>query len=273
MPVAYRLINRVSGGICRVRGSAHDGARDRPFSLILKIIHLRAADATSLFNGSDDPAHWNYWKREALAYQSGILDPASGEVGDGLATPRCWGVVERSPTEVWLWLEGIDGVLASEWPLQRYRRAAYHLGRLQGRYLTGHPLPDPAWLTRNWLRAHAARSWRDGHAARPASLAASAHAACVPRSDCRRRPPAVGWRGDERVVRFGYAASLALGYSFMSRWMLALAADGTRHAALEQQFNRPIEDVLERRAAVVRPAFERGDEARGLCVELPRQRP
>ena len=84
---------------------------------------------------------------------------------------------------------------------------------------------------------------------------------------------AAGWRGDERVVRFGYAASLALGYSFMPRWMLALAADETRHAILEQQFNRPIEDVLERRAAVVRLALERGDEARALCAELLRQRP
>ena len=101
---------------------------------------------------SDAPTHWNYWKREALAYQSGILDSASSEVGDGLAAPRCRGVVERSPTEVWLWLEDIDGVLASECPLQRYRRAACHLGRLQDSYLTGHPVPDQAWLTRNWLR-------------------------------------------------------------------------------------------------------------------------
>ncbi len=130
MPIAHQLINQISGGICRVQGTARDGASDRVFSLILKMIHLPAADATSFFNGSDDLTHWNYWKREALAYQSGILDSASSEVGDGLAAPRCRGVVERSPTEVWLWLEDIDGVLASECPLQRYRRAACHLGRL-----------------------------------------------------------------------------------------------------------------------------------------------
>ena len=79
MPVAHRLINRVSGRICRVRGTARDGASDRSFSLILKMIHLPVADATSFFNGSDDPAHWNYWKREALAYQSGMLDPIDSE--------------------------------------------------------------------------------------------------------------------------------------------------------------------------------------------------
>ena len=35
--------------------------------------------ATSFFNGSDDLTHWNYWKREALAYQSGMLDPIDSE--------------------------------------------------------------------------------------------------------------------------------------------------------------------------------------------------
>ncbi|MDQ5852049.1 MAG: hypothetical protein M3380_08265 [Chloroflexota bacterium] len=79
MPIAHQLINRVSGGICRLQGTARDGASDRVFSLILKMIHLPAAEATSFFNGSDDLTHWNYWKREALAYQSGMLDPIDSE--------------------------------------------------------------------------------------------------------------------------------------------------------------------------------------------------
>ena len=89
VPVGHRLINRVSGGIYHVAGSARDGTRDKHFSLILKVIHLPAADARSLFNGSDDPTHWNYWKREVLAYQSGILDPRNVDLQGSLSTPRC----------------------------------------------------------------------------------------------------------------------------------------------------------------------------------------
>jgi hypothetical protein len=38
------------------------------------------------------------------------------------------------------------------WPLDRYACAARELGRFQGAYLTGTPVPDQPWLSRGWLR-------------------------------------------------------------------------------------------------------------------------
>ncbi|GAB3411952.1 aminoglycoside phosphotransferase family protein [Flindersiella endophytica] len=40
-------------------------------------------------HGAEDPAHWAYWKRELLAYESGLL-PA----GPGLRAPRCHAIVD-----------------------------------------------------------------------------------------------------------------------------------------------------------------------------------
>jgi hypothetical protein len=79
VPIAHQLINQVSGGICRVQGTTRWSERQSIFTHPEDVIHLPAAEATSFFNGSDDLTHWNYWKREALAYQSGMLDPIDSE--------------------------------------------------------------------------------------------------------------------------------------------------------------------------------------------------
>ncbi len=56
----------LNSDIHRFSGAARDEEEVLPWALILKII--RSLD------GQDDPASLNYWKREALAYQSGLLD-------------------------------------------------------------------------------------------------------------------------------------------------------------------------------------------------------
>lgn len=94
------------------------------------------------------PTDFNYWKREALAYQSGLLD----DLAPGLVAARCYGVGEQPDETVWLWLEDIKGEPGATWPLSRYALAARHLGRSQGPYLTDRALPDKPWLSRNWLR-------------------------------------------------------------------------------------------------------------------------
>lgn len=38
-------------------------------------------------HGAHDPGHWSYWRRELLAYASGLLPQ-----GPGLRAPRCHGV-------------------------------------------------------------------------------------------------------------------------------------------------------------------------------------
>jgi hypothetical protein len=123
-----------SFGIYRFEGQARIPDGLVPWSLMLKA--LGAASTTSRA-----PASLDYWKREALVYQSGILDNLPG----GLAAPRCFGVVEQAGDELWIWLETIvDEDLI--WSLDRYGLAARHLGQFNGAYLVGRSLPHDTWL-------------------------------------------------------------------------------------------------------------------------------
>ena len=144
-PLPYRVINRVTTGLYRVGGTARAGGQTYPWTLFLKELRHLPPDAGSSFNPSDDPAHWNYWRREALVYQSGLLDTLPPE----LAAPRCYAVSEPAAETLWLWLEDIAGERASEWPLERYGLAARHLGLFQGAAAP----PALPWLSRGWLRA------------------------------------------------------------------------------------------------------------------------
>lgn len=77
-------------------------------------------------HGAADPRHWAYWRREPLAYASGLL-PA----GPGLRAPRCHGVVDDV-----VYLEDAGSVPAD------VRTAARQLGAWQA----GAVLPDVPWL-------------------------------------------------------------------------------------------------------------------------------
>ena len=119
----------VARSVLKIRGMARVGAGERPWSLVLKVLGPAA--------GPDDPTHMGYWKREMLLYSSGLLD----DLPAGLRAPRCYGCDEPVDGVVWLWLEHVreDGERA--WPLARWALAARHLGRFNGAYLAGRPLP------------------------------------------------------------------------------------------------------------------------------------
>ena len=135
----------------RFSGTANDGGVVRPWTLVLKILRAPTADAT--FYNQPDPAHPSYWKREALLYGSGLLDA----LPTGFAAPRCYAVVEHVGG-IWLWLEEIVDRYGSRWPVAAYGAAARHLGRFNGAYLAGRPLPDQPWLSRDYLRPRAERN-------------------------------------------------------------------------------------------------------------------
>jgi hypothetical protein len=102
---------------------------------------------------SASPRAPNYWKREYLAYASGLLaDLPPG----GLRAPRCLGAEERPGEEAWLWLEALQEASPGPWPLTRYAQAARHAGRFNGAYLTGRPLPAVPWLSAGVAQAVAA---------------------------------------------------------------------------------------------------------------------
>ncbi len=123
----------------RLAGQGLDREQEISWSLILKTAYPQ-----------EDNAHisaWNYYKREAHAYQSGWLEDLPG----GLSAPRCFEVIEHQDGSCWIWLEDIADEIGSHWPLEHYGLVARHLGQFNGAYLVNRPLPSWRWLSSGWL--------------------------------------------------------------------------------------------------------------------------
>lgn len=149
--------NPVSVGLYRFHGRGQEQDEPLTWSVILKIIQSPANAGWVNMGEGDDQSHWNYWKRELLVYQSGLLDT----LPEGLAAPRCYDAAELPGNVARLWLEDIVAANWSDWPLDRYALTARHLGRLNGLYLAARALPSFPWLslhrTRQWV---ATLPWR-----------------------------------------------------------------------------------------------------------------
>lgn len=130
-----------SYGVTRFHGSALMRDKSLNWSLILK--------ATGPKFGSQEPTAWDYWKREVLMVQSGLLDDLPG----GLTAPSCFGIEEYPDGQVWLWLEDLPGNEDQKWSFGQYNLAARHLGQYNGAYLTSRVYPNLDWLSTGQLRA------------------------------------------------------------------------------------------------------------------------
>jgi hypothetical protein len=122
----------------RWSGRALVDRAEREWSLILKA-WLRDPK-------TDQPTTWNYWKREFLAYSSGMLEGIPG-----IGAPRLLGAVDQGEV-AFLWLEDVREA-EPRWETDRYVLAARHLGRFNGAYVADLPLPDADFLTRTYLRS------------------------------------------------------------------------------------------------------------------------
>jgi hypothetical protein len=353
-PLAYAAVNPASVGLYRFAGAARIRGTARPWSMVLKI--ARPLDA------GHDPAHFLSPLREVRAYQSGLFDA----LADGLAAPRCYGTIEQPDGSVWLWLEEIVDRYGGRWPLARYGLAARHLGRFNGAYLAGRPLPSYPWLTRGTASLRAWVTWvaeltqalpllqRSDtwehplvRRAFPVSIADRLRrlleererfldvlerlppTLCHRDADCanlltRRRDGQeeetvaidwafagigalgeeigvlvygtllrhavamgdaeqlealvldgylaglrdTGWRGDPLAVRCGYAAAAVLRGGLIAPGLRLVTLDAGGRAAEERRWGRPLEAILEQRAALTAFLLCRADEVRKLAPRL-----
>jgi hypothetical protein len=113
-------------------------------SAVLKLIRLGAAPLP-LWPSEPGPSDPYYWRREALLYESGLLDGL-----DGLRAPELLGLFEREDGSVAIWLEDVPE--SPPWTPERLGAFARRLGRVQVAFTRR--LPDEEWLPRGFLRRY-----------------------------------------------------------------------------------------------------------------------
>src|SRR3954468_4427070 len=111
-PLDHNPSNGVPGGLWREPDGVH------------KLL-TRRADAPSHWAASDEPRHWNHWRREALVHQSAL----PGRLG--LAPPRLLGIEDRGDA-IELVMEDVEGRHGAQLTVEDITAAAFDLGRAQG---------------------------------------------------------------------------------------------------------------------------------------------
>lgn len=132
--------------LIRCNGIVSETEQNVPWSLVIKITNKVAEN--------NDPAGYQYWKREALVYQTNL----SERLPEQVHAPRCLGVDEHGADSIWIWMEDIHDDHGGSWTLETYGQAAYQLGLFNGAFLAGRDLPTEAWLAKNFLRNYVERA-------------------------------------------------------------------------------------------------------------------
>ena len=120
-------------GLQLCSGVAQTKAGDREFEIVTKT-SLNYPDGASLDS-------WLYWKREALAYNSGWLD----SIPAGLRAPRCFGVEFIDDSTAVIYMEAVKNA-ETEWTMDTYAMAGQALGRFSGSYLDKSGLIFDSWM-------------------------------------------------------------------------------------------------------------------------------
>jgi hypothetical protein len=136
--------NAATGGLWLVTGSSS--------TAVLKIA-TPGFDVVSAWPTSDEPSHWNYWKREVLAYSSGLV---SAYEPFGITAPSLLSADALPDGSFALWLAVVPGTPATSWTPSELGAFAYRLGAAQGSFVSH--TPSVPWLSQNWLESYLART-------------------------------------------------------------------------------------------------------------------
>ncbi len=136
--------NAVTASITRVRHGAG--------TLVRKVLNGRNTfDTAPEWRASDDPRHWNYWRRELEVYRSDIPQILRDS---GVRLPRLHAVEERSEASVTLLLEDIDGRSGRDLTLQDYVRVCGAWGHAQANLSRHDDLLEMPWTSTGFLCAY-----------------------------------------------------------------------------------------------------------------------
>ncbi len=128
--------------VYRARGSA-----PRRWSAVCKVLS-GDREGHPNWQSSTDQTHWYWWRREELAYATGLLGRLSG----GLRAPRFLNAFGREGGEVAVWIEDVIAPPATTWSVARYGRCARQLGRAQA--AMAREVPEVSWLVRGFLAGY-----------------------------------------------------------------------------------------------------------------------
>jgi len=140
-PLSHEKIIETTGGLFLFSGTGRSGTGTKPWTIVLKILNNPKERKQA-------PRYWSYWKREQLAFQSGML----AALPTGIRAPRCYGTMEHEE-QAWLWIEYIREATGRRWVIEHFHRAARHAGRFGAAFLCGSPLPDASWLSMPFFRS------------------------------------------------------------------------------------------------------------------------
>jgi hypothetical protein len=225
----HNVKNAATGGIWRVQGNAG--------SAILKVARppagyrggaaAGAVAAPTAWPTSDEPSHWNYWRREALAYETGLAATAYGDAG--VCGPSLLAARERDDGCVELWLADVGGTGGFGWPVARLGRFAAELGAGQARWAGR--VPASGWLSRRWLAGYLT----EGMSARVTIRATDwDHPGVAAWPGRVRHQLRALWVGQRRVLAMAQASERTLCH--LDAWPANLIDDGGRSVLLDWAF-------------------------------------